>query len=91
MINKIVTFCQQTFNTKLSRIVSIHHPKLTKDQSKKRVFPTITNPSTYLATGGCGSSTLGHLLARTGSSHTLKSRDPSHVKHLPPSKTTALP
>lgn len=51
-----------------------------EDESEEPVSPTTANPSAYLAARGYGSTTPGQDLARSRSSHTLKSRDPSPDK-----------
>ncbi|XP_057656091.1 RING finger protein nhl-1 isoform X1 [Diorhabda carinulata] len=48
-----------------------------EDDTEEPVSPTTSNPSAYLASKGYGSSSSAHDLARSRSSHTLKSRDNS--------------
>lgn len=55
------------------------------DDPEEPLSPTTTNPSAYLAARGYGSTTPGQDLARSRSSHALKSRDPSPER---PTSTT---
>ncbi|CAH1104282.1 unnamed protein product [Psylliodes chrysocephalus] len=48
-----------------------------EDESEEAISPTSSNPSAYLASRGYGSSSSAHDLARSRSSHALKSRDNS--------------
>ncbi|CAG9860821.1 unnamed protein product [Phyllotreta striolata] len=48
-----------------------------EDESEEPISPTSSNPSAYLASRGYGSSSSAHDLARSRSSHALKSRDNS--------------
>ncbi|KAG5890632.1 hypothetical protein JTB14_020336 [Gonioctena quinquepunctata] len=48
-----------------------------EDEPEEPLSPTSTNPSAYLASRGYGSTASNHDLARSRSSHTLKSRDNS--------------
>lgn len=48
-----------------------------EDEPDEPVSPTTANPSAYLASRGYGSTTPGQDLARSRSSHALKSSDPS--------------
>lgn len=48
-----------------------------EDEPEEPMSPTTANPSAYLASRGYGSTTPGQDLARSRSSHALKSRDPS--------------
>ncbi|KAJ8913837.1 hypothetical protein NQ315_003746 [Exocentrus adspersus] len=48
-----------------------------EDDQEEPISPTSSNPTAYLASKGYGSTTSGHDLARSRSSHALKSRDNS--------------
>ncbi|XP_074026267.1 tripartite motif containing protein thin [Leptinotarsa decemlineata] len=56
-----------------------------EEEPDEPVSPTSSNPSAYLASRGYGSTASGHDLARSRSSHTLKSRDNSPDRSTAPS------